>query len=58
MSSDEEFVSASDAAVPETNINAEKEDQLAEKSEQTGEIPKGTLSHITFISAHGRYRGG
>jgi hypothetical protein len=38
MSSAEGIV---DKEVPETNIDAEKEDQLAEESERTGVIPQG-----------------
>lgn len=40
MSSNDNFVDSA-AEVPETNINAEKEDRLAEESEATGKIPKG-----------------
>lgn len=36
---DKNFVDS--AAVPETNINAEKEDRLAEESEATGKVSKG-----------------
>jgi len=39
MSSDAAFVDKA-AEIPETNINAEREDAMAEKSEATGEIPK------------------
>jgi hypothetical protein len=41
MSSDEAFVTESDRAVDYTNLDAAKEDRLAEESETTGKISKG-----------------
>ena len=39
MSSDQSFVD-NKAEIPETNINVEKEDAMAEQSEATGQVSK------------------
>lgn len=41
MSSDEVFVSKTDRAVDYTNLDASKEDRMAEESEATGKVSKG-----------------
>ena len=41
MSSDEAFVSESERAVDYTNLDAAKEDRIAEESETTGKVSKG-----------------
>jgi hypothetical protein len=40
MSSDDAFVNKAEAEMPETNLNVEKEDAMAEQSEATGEVSK------------------
>ena len=44
MSSDEQFVDDREAAVPETNLDAAKEDKMAEESEVTGKVSQGEYS--------------
>lgn len=45
--SDKAFVD-NKAEIPETNLNADREDELTAKSEQTGEVSKRMFSFCLF----------
>ena len=49
MSSEEAFVSESEQAVEYTNVDAAKEDRMAEESEATGKVSKGKQSSRTIF---------
>lgn len=48
MSSEELFVPKEDRNVPYSNVDADKEDKMAEESEATGQVSKGVFCSMSL----------
>ena len=55
--SDNRDIVSDETVIPETNLNSEKEDQIAAESEDTGNIPKGEYQDAQVVAgAHIKMR--